>query len=71
MWHTCIETFKRELAWAIDKQFQFISNSKTVMLLKNKGLKHIATYVVLSNRVICNIVGFHYFISSLLDCGTM
>ena len=36
--HTCIEVFKEELAWAIDKQFQVSSNkmlSKTVILLRS------------------------------------
>ena len=36
--HMCIEAFKRELAWAIDKWLQVISNKmlfKTVVTLRN------------------------------------
>ena len=36
--HMCIETFKKELVWAIDKWLRVISNKmlfKTVILLRN------------------------------------
>ena len=41
----CIKAFKYELAWAIDKQFQFISNVK--MLLRT------VTIIIHGEKVSC------------------